>query len=71
MFIDKDGKTYEYTDTTNEGHVIHHHGTKRLTQEQNKEFSVLMSRAWDNLPDETKRKINKKMELKYGTEEAS
>lgn len=68
MFIDKDGVVYEYTYTSPDGRtVVHHHGTKKLTPEQNERFSEIMSRAWDNIPPERKAEILKKMELERKT----
>jgi hypothetical protein len=68
MFVDKDGEVFEHTYTSPDGRVIvHHHGTKRLTSEQNERFSEIISRAWDNLPDDKKEEINKKMNQKRKT----
>jgi hypothetical protein len=65
MFIDKDGEVFEYTDIYDDGRVVvHHHGTKELTPEQNERLSEIMSRAWDVLPDHVKDEINRKIELK-------
>lgn len=64
MFIDKDGEVFEHTDVYDGGRVIvHHHGTKRLTPEQNERFSEIMSRAWDNLPEHVKKEVLQQMEL--------
>lgn len=65
MFIDKDGEVFEHTCTSPDGRIIvHHHGTKELTPEQNERFSIIMSRAWDNLPDHVKEEIMRKKEFK-------
>ena len=68
MFVDKDGTVYEYTDVYDNGRVIvHHHGTKKLTPEQNERFSEIMSRAWDSIPEERQIEILKKVELERKT----
>lgn len=72
MFVDKDGEVFEHTYISPDGRtVVHHHGTKKLTGEQSERISEIISKAWDDLPEETKKKINKKMELKYGREGVS
>ena len=66
MFIDKDGEVFEHTYTSPDGNVIiHHHGTTKLTPEQNERFSEIMSRAWDNLSDDVKEEVIKNMEIVY------
>lgn len=66
MFIDKDGEVFEHTYTSPDGSVIiHHHGTTRLTPEQNERFSIIMSRAWDNLPEHVKDELYEKKKVKY------
>lgn len=61
MVTDKNGKTYEHTTVTSEGHIIHHHGTKVLTKEQNKAFSEIALRVWNSLSDEKQKEINLKL----------
>ncbi len=58
---DVNGKTYKYTTITNDGHIVHHNGTKALTDEQNQEFSELMSRVWDNFSEEKREEINSRI----------
>lgn len=65
MFIDKDGEVFEHTYISPDGRtIVHHHGTKRLTPEQNEIFSEIMSRAWDELSDSEKEEINNQLMLK-------
>lgn len=67
MYIDKDGIVYEHTYVSPDGRsIVHHHGTKELSPEQNKRFSEIMSRAWDSLPEHKKAEILEKMKLKGG-----
>lgn len=68
MFIDKDGEVFEYTDIYDDGKtIVHHHGTKELSPEQNDRFSEIMSRAWDNLPAQVRDEIYEKMMLENNT----
>jgi truncated hemoglobin YjbI len=70
MFIDKDGEVFEYTDIHDDGRtVVHHHGTKVLSPEQNERFSEIMSRAWDNLPEQVRDEIYEKMMLEHDIKE--
>jgi hypothetical protein len=68
MFIDKDGEVFEHTYTSPDGNVVvHHHGTKVLSPEQNERFSEIISRAWDNLPEQVRNEIYEKMMLENST----
>lgn len=70
MFVDKDGEVFEYTYTSPDGRtVVHHHGTKELSPEQNDRFSEIISRAWDNLPEHVRDEIYEKMMQEQGTKE--
>ncbi|MDD2496231.1 MAG: hypothetical protein PHE29_13700 [Tissierellia bacterium] len=62
MFIDKDGITYEHTYESADGCIIvHHHGTKELSADQNEKLSKVISIIWNELPVETQERIIKKM----------
>lgn len=62
MFIDKDGIVYEHTHKSADGRtIVHHHGTKELSAEQNERLSKVISKIWNEFPAETQEKIIKKM----------
>ena len=65
------GKTYEYKEVLPTGDVIHGNLGKYITDEQRESLNEVMSRAWDALPEEDKKEINKKMEMKYAKKEVS
>lgn len=51
-----DGKTYEYKEVLPTGDVIHGNLGKYITEEQQDRLNEIMSRAWDALPNEEKKR---------------
>ncbi|HBB28311.1 MAG TPA: hypothetical protein DC000_03505 [Clostridiales bacterium] len=63
------GVMYEYVKVYPNGDKAYGYGCNP-TQEQLDELNETMSRAWDNLSEEKKKEINKKMREKYRTKRA-
>ena len=61
MYYDRYGNSYKYMDVNPDGTKIFHNGLV-LSKEKKERLDNIISRIWDNLPDEKKIEINNKIE---------
>ena len=61
MYYDRYGNSYKYMEVNPDGTKIYHNGLV-LSEEKKKRLDYIISRSWDNLPNEKKIEINKKIE---------
>lgn len=60
MYYDQYGNSYKYMDVMPDGTKIYHNGMV-LSKDRKERLDYIISRAWDNLPDEKKIEINNKI----------
>lgn len=61
MYYDRYGDSYKYMEVKPDGSKIYHNGLV-ITEDRKARLDYIISRAWDNLPDEKKIEINKRIE---------